>query len=146
MITAESLRLMNEEEFMKLNEIVSNEYQYRRDLKREEARFKFEESEPKFEIPPLIEVPSRLLEPDGSLIPAHSLKSRFGFLRGQAPQGREILEELKSLQGLLSHYSIMSIGRAENSKPAFDYRRHQNELRACYIKLNPYLKSKSGEW
>ena len=68
------------------------------------------------------------------------LKSRFGFKRGSAPEGREALSEAKSLWSMQSHYYIMATGRADDSLPAFSLREHINEYRKSLIKLNEFLR------
>lgn len=140
MITEESLKVMSTADFETLRDLILSENDRRRNVIREEAKKQFESREPKFELPDLIPVPERLVDERGCLMNPMEMKSKFGFKRGSAPEGREALSEAKSLWSMQSHYCITATGRADDSLPAFSRREHINKYRKSLIKLNEFLR------
>ena len=139
MITEESLKVMSTADFETLRDLILSENDRRRNVIREKAKKQFESREPKFELPDLIPVPERLVDERGCLMNPMELESKFGFKRGSALEGREALEEAKSLWSMHSHFYIMATGRADDSLPAFNLRKHLNEYRKALIQLNEFL-------
>ena len=139
MITEESLKLMSTADFETLRDLILGENDRRRAMVREKAKQHFEAREPKFELPELIPVPDRFMDERGCLMNPMELKSKFGFKLGSAPEGREALEEAKSLWSMHSHFYIMATGRADDSLPAFNLLKHLNEYRKALIQLNEFL-------
>ena len=140
MITEESLKVMSTADFETLRDLILSENDRRRNVIREKAKKQFESREPKFELLELIPVPDRFLDERGCLMNPMELKSKFGFKRGSALEGREALEEAKSLWSMHSHFYIMATGRADDSLPAFNLRKHLNEYRESLIQLNEFLR------